>query len=313
MWKKKNRTNLKLALSAILLSLACTLFLSCEKGAPLYSYESHEFFLENSRGAYTYGEILMPQIEEPCPLVFIAHGFKGTLNSGGALELSQKLASRGIAAVRIDFDAYLEESNTSQRTREYTLTDMTQDTALAIEHILSSYSIDSTRLGVYGRSMGGRLAMIMANENINDFDFKAMVLIAPAGNDSAMIHYMGGEERWQEMKEEALKKGFCEKQGLKLSYKWFTDFEAYNPDKTGEKFGEKPVLVYYNTLDNVVLPQTSLECAKAYNNVEIIEVTTEDGHGYEMGFEQSSLKDEIMDRVVEFFSENLIIPSVTAG
>ena len=103
----------------------------------------------------------------------------------------------------------------------------------------------------------------------------------------------------------AADEGFCEKQGLKLSYDWFTDFEENNPAKTGGNFGTKPVLVFYNTLDHVVLPETSMECAEGYENAEVIEVTTEDGHGYEMGFETSELKEKIMEKIVDFFVENL--------
>ena len=85
----------------------------------------------------------------------------------------------------------------------------------------------------------------------------------------------------------------------------FTDFEEYDPSKTGHKFGDKPVLLYYNTLDTVVRPVTSLECAAGYSNIETIEVTTEDGHGYEMGYKESELKEKIMTNIVEFFAENL--------
>ena len=143
--------------------------------------------------------------------------------------------------------------------------------------------------------------MMLANENVGEVDFKAMTLIAPAGNGDAMIYYMGGQENWDDMKDIALCDGFCPKQSLELTYDWFTDFEEYDPSKTGYKFGEKPVLLYYNTLDTVVRPVTSLECASAYSNIEIIEVTTEDGHGYEMGYKESQLKEKIMSRIVEFF------------
>ena len=147
--------------------------------------------------------------------------------------------------------------------------------------------------------------MMLANENVGEFDFKAMTLIAPAGNSDAMIYYMGGQENWDDMKDIALSDGFCPKQSLELTYDWFTDFEEYDPSKTGHKFGEKPVLLYYNTLDTVVRPVTSLECASGYSNIETIEVTTEDGHGYEMGYKESELKEEIMSNIVAFFATHL--------
>ena len=268
-------------------------------------YEVHDFFLENDRGTYIYGELIMPVVDEPCPLVFMAHGFKGSRNSGGAEELSKKLAEKGIAAVRIDFNSAKSPKKTSPKTNCYTLNNMTADAVMTIDYVVDNYSIDTERIGIHGRSMGGRVAMIMGNENMGGYDYKALSLVAPAGNASAMIYYMGGEERWEEMKSIALKKGFCEKQGLLLSYQWFADFEAYNPAKTGDQFGDKPVLVFYNTLDHVVLPETSIECANGYENAEVIEVTTEDGHGYEMGYDSSILKDQIMDKIVSFFEEKL--------
>ena len=110
---------------------------------------------------------------------------------------------------------------------------------------------------------------------------------------------------WDQMKDIALADGYCPKQSLELTYDWFTDFEEYDPSKTGYKFGDKPVMLYYNTLDTVVRPVTSLACAAAYENIQTFEVTTEDGHGYEMGYEKSELKDQIMTNIVDFFCEHL--------
>ena len=300
--KKRNNVISKWGVIALLLVFLCTFLSSCQGEG---EYETHTFFLKNDRGIYTYGELIMPKASKDVPLVFMAHGFKGTRNSGGAKELSQRLASKGIAAVRIDFNGYLEEDLKGERSDSYTLTDMCNDAVMTIDYVLENYDVDPFHIGLHGRSMGGRVAMMLANENKGGFDYKAMSLVAPAGNDSAMVYYMGGEEKWEEMKETALAEGFCPKQGLNLSYNWFTDFEDYNPAETGYKFGDKPVLVFYNTLDHVVLPETSKICAAGYSNVEIVEVTTEDGHGYEMGFEESQLKDQIMNRIVNLFEKEL--------
>lgn len=265
-----------------------------------YDYEEHSFIIKNTGETYTYGSIFVPDTKNKYPLVFIAHGFKGTMNSGGAEELSRKLARNGIAAVRIDFNSRYENYVDSDKTNEYTLLDMTSNAVLAVDYAVKNYNIDSDRIGLYGRSMGGRAVMIMANESMG-YDYKAMVLVAPAGNDNAMIYYMGGTDKWGSMKKEACNDGFVVKQGLKLTPEWFTQFEEYNPSKTGGNFGNKPVLVFYNTLDNVVLPETSLECASGYRNCEVIKVTTNDGHGYEMGYKESEIKDMIMDKIIEHF------------
>lgn len=303
--KKNNNRKSKWGVIALLLVFLCTFFAGCTTDTSEYEYESNAFFLQNDRGTYTYCELVMPKTEKEVPLVFLAHGFKGTRNSGGAKELSERLAKVGIAAVRIDFNSYVDDDKDAVQTDDYTLTTMTNDAIMTISYLIDNYAIDENRLGIHGRSMGGRVAMMLGNESMGGYDFKAMSLVAPAGNATAMVYYMGGDEKWEEMKDIAKAEGFCEKQGLKLSYDWFTDFEAYNPAKTGNQFGDKPVLVFYNTLDHVVLPDTSKECAAGYENVEVIEVTTEDGHGYEMGFAESELKDRIMEKIVTFFADNL--------
>lgn len=278
-----------------ILHVSCT-----QTGDAEYDYSVYDFVIENSRGTYTAGQITLPETDESCPLVFMAHGFKGSMNSGGAAELSQKLSQNGIATVRIDFNSRLGIEEDSAKTDEYTLSDMTDDAVLAISYCIGKYNIDADRIGLYGRSMGGRAMMIMANES-NGYDYKAVALVAPAGNDSAMTYYMGGRDKWNEMKAEAAGKGYVIKQGLKLTPEWFDEFEQYNPAQKGYKFGDKPVLVIYNTLDNVVLPETSLECAAGYENCNVVKVTTDDGHGYEMSYKESELKDMIMDKITEHF------------
>ena len=40
----------------------------------------------------------------------------------------------------------------------------------AVNYMIGHHSIDTDRLGLYARSMGGRVAMTMANENSGGFD-----------------------------------------------------------------------------------------------------------------------------------------------
>ena len=290
----------------------------CDGGKESGSVDIHDgiitedVFLKNEDGTYTYCEIVAPDVEEPYPLVSISHGIYGTINSGGAKLLSNMLAEQGIAAVRVDFNRCLTDDpnqalakDKSGRTNEYTLSDMLESNELAINYTIANYNVDKDRMGVYGRSFGGRVAMIMGNESWGGFDFKAMALIAPAGNEYALIHYMGGEKEWNRIRAAVEKDGSYKRGNLVLTSQWFDEYYEMNPALTGYKFGDKPVMVYYNTKDTVVEPKTSLDCAHAYSNVSIYEVTTDDGHGYEMSYKHSAIKDEIMDRVVNFFKDNL--------
>ena len=151
--------------------------------------------------------------------------------------------------------------------------------------------------------------MTMANESSGGFDYQALALVAPAGTRNAMIDYMGGQSAWNAMKETAAADGYILHQGLKLTPQWFAEFEAYDPCQYGSKFGDKPVLVIRNTLDYVVTPKTSLECAKAYKNSHVITVKTDNYHGYEMSYPDSALKEELMCAITKHFVAALRAPA----
>lgn len=286
----------------VLLSLfaaVCTLS-GCEKKGT----KEVSFFMENGRGTYNLVELSVPEGKGPHPVVLMAHGFAGTLHSGGAVELGARLAEKGILAVRIDFDPYLKPDKDADRTHSYPLSQMSDDAVMALDRVMKEYGGDRDRVSLYGRSYGGRLMMKMANESYGGYDYKKLALVAPAGDAVAFERYLGGKKQYDKMRKEAFgEKGYAEKLGIKIEPAWFRDVEEYDPCQYGDKFGEKPVLLFYNTLDRVVYPDTSVRCAEAYRNHEIVEVTTKDGHGYEMGYRNSELKDKIMDRLVEFLAE----------
>lgn len=303
------------AVMVLLLSVCIAASLSCCGNQPEgstggankpHKTVAEEFFLDRGDGTYTLTEAVYPKdYDGPMPLIAIAHGFKGTGNSGGAKELSHRLAEAGYAAVRMDFNPRTAPKKDAAKTNLYDLKSMESDMIRAVSYMIGHHSIDTERLGIYARSMGGRVAMTMANEQSGGLDFKAMVLVAPAGTDDAMIYYMGGDESWEEMKKTAQRDGFIEHQGQKLTADWFRQFEDYNPCDFGYKFGDKPVLVICNTLDYVVTDETSRKCAAAYKNSRVIEVTTDNYHGYEMSYENSELKDYLMSEITDFFKTNL--------
>lgn len=298
----------------LLISILCGCALSEDVSGKI---QSEEFFLENSDGTFTHGEIVVPSergtiADTKIPLVVMSHGIYGSMNSGGARQLSEKLAESGIAAIRVDFNRCITKDpaialakDKSGRTNSYTISEMLESNDLAIHYAIDKYNADPDRIGLYGRSFGGRLTMAMGNESIGGFDYKSMFLIAPAGNEYALIHYFGGQKNWDKMRAKAQAEGFVQKNGLTFTPKWFEDYYRYNPALTGDGFDDKPVILYYNTKDTVVEPKTSLDCASAYSNIKIYKVITDDGHGYEMSYKHSKLKDEIMNRVVNFFSDTL--------
>lgn len=300
--KKKNIWIAALLLSLLFAAVALT---GCGEDGPedkAYLPARERIFLEPEPGRYCMAEAVYPlNYDGSMPLIAMGHGFKGTLNSGGASELAERLARAGFASIRMDFNPHISPKKSAAKTNMYDLGSMKEAMLCGIRYMQDNYSIDPERIGLYARSMGGRVVMTMANENYGDIQYRALAMVAPAGNKDAMIHYAGGQQKWDKMKEKARNEGLVEYQGLKLTEAWFAEFEAYNPCDFGYKFGDNPVLVICNTLDHVVTEDTSLECAHAYENSRVITVTTEDRHGYEMSYENSDLKDYLMDEILSFF------------
>ena len=264
--------------------------------------------LKNQRGTYTKAQIKIPEDYQnsDLPLVTLSHGFRGNMNSAGGEELAQTLAEHGIATIRMDFCSYSSaDLKTAEQINQYTVSTMIQDQLLCIDYMVTNYHIDSRRIGLYGRSLGGRVAMIMANESKGGYAYKALALVAPAGNANALKYYMGGEARWKSMKRTALAEGSVTHQKVILTPEFFQTIESYTPSETGDQF-HYPVLVIYNTQDYVVLPETAKECAAAYKDVRLIEITSKRSpHGCEMGFKNSQIKNRLMGEIAEYFSDQL--------
>ena len=205
----------------------------------------------------------------------------------------------------MDFSHYTAEDPDSPQTDQYTVKTMVEDQALCAKYMVDHFNGDPARIGVFGRSLGGRAAMALVNEKAGGYDYKALVLVAPAGNGDAFQRYMGGIEKWEAFKKKADRSGSVTHQGVVLTPEFFRSVEDYVPSENGYKFS-RPVLVLYNTEDNVVLPSAAVECARSYKNHRLVEVTSsESPHGLEMGFEESEIKDMLFDEITAFYQETL--------
>ena len=116
------------------------------------------------------------------------------------------------------------------------MTNMKADTLDVINYMLSNYSVDKDKVGIFGYSMGGRIALELLSDKA--FDFAAVELVAPAEDITDLKGLFGGAEAWEKMKAEANEKGFTVfttiyGQLQELSKEWFADLEAV-PDGLAE-------------------------------------------------------------------------------
>ncbi|MEL7312906.1 MAG: alpha/beta fold hydrolase, partial [Pseudomonadota bacterium] len=188
------------------------------------------------------------------PLVVLVHGHGGTREeAGGFARVAAELAQRGIASIRMDFPGC---GQSTESFRVNNLTNMKADVRAAQGYIQRWVNLDPARVGVVGFSMGGRLAVEMTREGDR---FAAMVLWAPAIDNGVtnMVEMLGGEARYNEMKQQAATNGFAPfttfwGQKQELGPQWFADLEAARALDGIERYTGSLLLIH--GLEDSVVP-----------------------------------------------------------
>ena len=120
---------------------------------------------------------------EPMPLVVMCHGYTGNRRGDDDhfIRLGSILAQHGIAAVTIDFPGC---GDSTAAESAYTLSNMYEYINSAISNMSSRYDIDSSRIGLVGHSMGGRVVSMYTQTGSHSV--AGIALWAPANGDGSM-------------------------------------------------------------------------------------------------------------------------------
>lgn len=244
---------------------------------------------------------------ETYPLVVLCHGHGGNHNEwGGFDKITDGLGRAGIITVTMDYPGCGSSTESFQLN---TMTNMKADTLDVLDYMLRSYQIDESKVGIFGYSMGGRIALeLLADEA---FDFAAVELVAPAEDTEDLKNLFGGSENWEVLKAEANENGFAGfttiyGQEQELSAEWFADLEKYM-DGLAEAAAEKydgSSLVIYATDDAAVAPSVSAHVAEVLGS-QVLN-TYADGHSYSFYGTNPDTIHTVNDGSVEYFVSELL-------
>jgi len=246
--------------------------------------------------------------DELFPLVVMAHGHGGSRNETGSfIMVAEALAARGVASIRMDFPGC---GDSTESFANNNLGNMLKDIEASRDYAVEQPQVDSSRVGLFGWSMGGRLVILAAAQ---DDSYRIIATWAPAATKGAgsMVKFLGGPDAYEDHKARAARDGSVPfttiwGQDQELGLKFFTDMEESTPLDVVRNF-EGPLLVLYGDLDDVVLPQVSESLIEAaVNSSEVVRhVVKGADHGLGVFSDEPALTQEAVATTVEFLASRL--------
>lgn len=251
--------------------------------------------------------VVVPDGAGPFPAVVMNHGHGGGRQEGGGFDrLANALAKSGIASIRMDFAGV---GDSKAPWTDQSLSSMISDSNASLAYLVTNYPVDPDRLGILGYSMGGRIALTIAQAPDNPY--KAVGLLAPSaypGKD-VMLVLAGSEAEYERLYAEAKSdKGYADYttqygQEQQLSLQWFDELLASVPLKGIGSF-TGPMLVVHGDKD-VIIPPAEVDAVKAaYATAESVLVPDAD-HGYGFYSDQPEVSALVESSFADFFSSHL--------
>lgn len=209
----------------------------------------------NNRGLKLSVILTKPYQVHILAVIILLQGFLGKKEGSKINFLSEYLVKMGFATIRFDYCGYGESEGDTFK--EYLVTHILDDIKCVLDFIKTKEKIDFSRIGVWGQSMGGMLAIIFAAQNTY---VKAVCAIsAPAqitvGDDLEKI-----TDEWR-------KRGFIERQNsngelIKISYDFVRDARKWNAESLVSSI-KAPILIILGTNDDTVDPNITREIFEA--------------------------------------------------
>lgn len=163
-------------------------------------------------------EIYKPDKEGKLPVVFLFHGFTGYKEDAGLVDIAKRLAEQGIVSVRFTSSGFGDSEGSIE---DYRFSQYRTDAQCVFDTITRYPYVNPALVGVYGNSIGGKLAILFCQDNPS---VKAVCIT------SAPVTFVGTEyeaylAQWKE-------RGYFEKvsgrdgRRVRIPYAYVTDVDS---------------------------------------------------------------------------------------
>lgn len=125
--------------------------------------EERESIVLENEGQKIFGIFHRPCTKGPFPAVLMCHGLAGHKTGKYRLYvlLAERLSKLGIASLRIDFRG---SGDSEGSFSEMTLASEVSDAIIALDYLRNRPDVDNVRIGMFGRSVGGMVALMTAQK-----------------------------------------------------------------------------------------------------------------------------------------------------
>lgn len=259
-------------------------------------FESDDIFIKNE-GRNIPATFVLPSGEGKFPLVVMHHGFAGSRQEGGGFErIAEALAKEGIASIRFDFSGC---GDSKEPYTEYNFTNNKSDSKACLNYALENENIDKDKIGILGYSMGGRISILLTQE---ENPYKAMALLAPAAFTRDTEAIKEAEENYKRAEKTGSIKIEWFGQELEVGEQYYKEFiDSCNTIDNMQN--RMPTLMMYGDKDTTVPSETTLNCGKKLD-AQIVKIENAD-HGFGFYSGEKEQGDQVVKTALEFFKEQL--------
>ena len=213
--------------------------------------EDRESIVLTNEGQKIFGVLHLPsQVKNP-PCVLICHGLGGHKTGRYRIyvDLAEALVEQGVAVFRFDFRG---SGDSEGSFMDMTLHGEVSDAIKALEYLEKESRIDPQRIGLFGRSLGAAIAVMVA---ARFGEAKSMALWAPMFSGEDWLHLwerIQSGELTQEESEE-----FRRINGQVASIDFYGEMFKMRIDKELKQLMHVPLLLMHGEQDDVIFPHHS--------------------------------------------------------
>lgn len=223
----------------------------------MQKFETRKLVEFQNEGTKIFGVVHLPIGESNPPVVLFCHGLAGHKIGKHRMyvQLAECLSHVGIASFRFDFRG---SGDSEGEFGEMTLQGEVSDALKALEFISAYDSIDPSRIGIFGRSFGGVIAVQAGHRWGN---IKSMALWSPVFNAEQW------EQQWEKLNAgqvpEEERHELMRINGQLPSINFYKELFAVNLNKELEALQTLPLLLIHGEKDPVV----SIEHSEKYMEI----------------------------------------------